>query len=62
MNADHVRLRGQVLVFEDLEPQERQEADAHLQVCADCRRVRNGLLAAESRRGTCPAWRRTSIR
>jgi hypothetical protein len=48
MISDHARLRSLVLMFEELEAGERQETDAHLHTCADCRRLRERLLAAES--------------
>ncbi len=47
MNADHLRLRGLVLVLEDLEADEHRDAAAHLQACAECRHLRERLLAAE---------------
>ena len=39
MAPDHARLRRLILDREDLEGNERAEADAHLQQCPGCRRL-----------------------
>jgi hypothetical protein len=48
MSKEHDRLRGMVLVLEDLEEADRRAADEHLRSCDACRRLRERLLAAEA--------------
>lgn len=54
MTTEHERLRGQVLVLEDLEGDELAQATAHLESCRDCADVRARLTAAEARMRAVP--------
>ena len=47
MSLDHDRLRGLVLIYEELGPDERRLADAHLNGCADCSSLLVGLQDME---------------
>jgi hypothetical protein len=48
MKPDHAAWRERVLGYEELEPGERVEVDAHLQTCPSCRELLNALQARES--------------
>lgn len=48
MAPDHAHQRRLILGHEDLEGDERAEADAHLAQCATCRRLLDRVLAAEA--------------
>lgn len=48
MRPDHATLRERVLAYEELDPAERAEADAHLQSCASCRELLHALQSRES--------------
>lgn len=48
MNKEHGRLRRLVLGWEDLSDSERAQADNHLLSCADCRSLRERILAVEA--------------
>lgn len=48
MEPDHPLWRERVLAYEDLEPDERAEIDAHLATCASCRELRRALLERET--------------
>ncbi len=48
MTDPHVTMRERVLALEDLEGPDRETTLAHLQTCADCRSLREALLAREA--------------
>lgn len=55
MTHEHERLRQLVLCLEDLDGDERQQAEAHLAGCVDCARLRARVLAVEARVRMVPA-------